>query len=151
MQSVKLQDYKSVFTKAGVGVIIRDELGRILLERRSDCGLWGLIGGKIDPGESILSAAVREAKEESGLDVEVEYLQGVYSDPSSRTVRYSNGDTAHLIDTVVVAKVNGGVLTCSHESLAVDFFHRDSLPSPMIEAALAPLEDYCNGLRGVIR
>lgn len=151
MQSVSLQDYRSVFTKAGVGVIVRDAEGRICLERRSDCGLWGLIGGKIDPGESILSAAVREAREESGLDVEVEYLQGVYSDPVSRTVRYSNGDTAQLVDTVVVAKATGGTLTCSHESLAVEFFHPDSLPSPLIDAALAPLEDYCKGLRGVIR
>ncbi len=151
MMSVKPDNYGSVFTKAGVGVIIRDDQGRICLELRSDCSIWGLVGGRIDPGESAHSAAVREAREETGLEIEVEYLQGVYSDPVVRTVRYSNGDTAQLIDTIVVAKVIGGTLKCSEESLAVEFFSMDSLPTPFIVPGIAALEDYRNGLRGVLR
>ena len=49
--------------KVGVGIFIIDDQGRILLERRKDCGMWGLPGGKIEPGESVMDAAVREVLE----------------------------------------------------------------------------------------
>lgn len=74
--------------RVGVAVVVRDQRGWILLERRRDCGLWGLHGGRIEPGESVAEAAVREVREETGLTVVVQRLLGVYSDPPGRIVTY---------------------------------------------------------------
>lgn len=68
------------------GACIRDEKGRILLLRRADGdirrdGLWSVPGGGIEPGERLDQAAVREVREETGLEVEPVALIGVYSDP----------------------------------------------------------------------
>ena len=54
--------------KVGVSIIITDHRGGALLERRSDNGMWGLPGGGVEPGESIVKAALREVKEETGLE-----------------------------------------------------------------------------------
>lgn len=60
----------------------------MLLEKRLDCGWWGLPGGRIEPGEAVSAAAIREVAEETGLKVEVTDLIGVYSNLSGRIVTY---------------------------------------------------------------
>ena len=63
-----------------VGAIVRDESGRLLLVRRGQPpgqGLWSVPGGRVEPGESDEVATVREAWEETGLDVRVDVLAGV--------------------------------------------------------------------------
>jgi ADP-ribose pyrophosphatase YjhB (NUDIX family) len=138
--------------RVGVGVIILDDRGRLLLERRRDCGLWGLSGGRIEPGESIVSAAIREAKEETGLDVEITRLVGVYSEPERRIVTYpDNGDVVHLVDIILEARVLGGELLCSEESHEVVFFESGSLPGDIAPPAVAPIRDYLRGGAGIIR
>lgn len=140
------------FTKAGVGLIIVDDAGRVLLEKRSDCGMWGLPGGKIEPGETILDAAIREAKEETGLDLTITRLLGVYSDPATRIVTYpDNGDVAQLIDVFVEARIVSGTLTVSAESESLNFFALGSLPDELIPPVIEPLNDYKAGRAGVIR
>jgi ADP-ribose pyrophosphatase YjhB (NUDIX family) len=138
--------------KTGTGVIIRDSLGRILLEKRSDCGMWGLPGGRIEPGESILDAATREVKEETSLTVEIIRLVGVYSEPQDRILIYpDNGDVRHLIDIVLEARILSGELVCSSESEALCFFAPEELPTEIVPPALAPLQDVLQGLVGVVR
>ncbi|MGM1048077.1 MAG: NUDIX domain-containing protein [Bacillota bacterium] len=61
------------------GAIITDNAGRILLQKRSDYGDWGLPGGGMEPGESIEETMVREVKEETGLDVKHYNLYSIYS------------------------------------------------------------------------
>ncbi len=151
MQHVQPESYEGAYTKAGVGLIIHDDAGRIVLELRKDCGEWGLPGGKIDPGESASAAALRETLEETGLLVELEYILGVYSDPAERTVLYEGRDLAHLIDVIFVARVTGGELRDSEESLSVKFFEPDHLPDNLVVPALAPLADYRSGGRALIR
>lgn len=51
----------------GAGVLIVDEQNRLLLQRRTDDGLWGIVGGGVEPGEAVEDAARREAREETGL------------------------------------------------------------------------------------
>ena len=68
-----------------------DPVGRILLLRRKDNELWALPGGVMQPGETIAAAAVREAKEETNIDVEITGLVGVYSDPR-HVIAYANGE-----------------------------------------------------------
>src|SRR5215510_1788330 len=66
---------------ATVDVIIESNEGIVLVRRRNPPLGWALPGGFIDPGETVAQAARREAKEETGLDVELTELLGVYSDP----------------------------------------------------------------------
>ncbi|MFQ6009494.1 MAG: NUDIX domain-containing protein, partial [Candidatus Zixiibacteriota bacterium] len=115
--------------RVGVGVVVRDDRGWILLEKRHDRGLWGLPGGKIEPGESISEAAMREVKEETGLNVRTERLLGVYSKPKNRIVTFlDSGDVVHLVDILLEATIIDGDLSCSRESEQVRFFDPRNLP-----------------------
>lgn len=61
--------------------VVRDHRGWVLLVRRSDNGNWELPGGRIELGESAVTATVREVAEEAGVEIAVHGLAGVYSDP----------------------------------------------------------------------
>ncbi|OQW30827.1 MAG: hypothetical protein A4E19_08745 [Nitrospira sp. SG-bin1] len=138
--------------RVGVGVVVRGPGETLLLEKRRDCGWWGLPGGKVEPGESLVDAAVREVLEETGLTVEVTHLIGVYSDPDGRIVTYpDNGDVVQLIDAVVGAKVLSGCITCSDESEEVRFFSPSQLPEQIVPPARQPLADALEGRCGVLR
>ncbi len=138
--------------RVGAGVIVLDSRGWILLEKRSDCGMWGLPGGRIEPGESVTEAAVREVYEETGLTVEITRLLGVYSEPESRIVTFlDNGDVVHLVDILLEAKIISGELFISSESEALHFFNPTTLPSDIVPPALAPLQDFLQGQTGIIR
>ena len=129
--------------RAGVGVIVRDKNGHVLLERRSDCGMWGLPGGHIEPGESVSSTAIREAKEETGLDVRITGLFGVYSEPVGRIVTFPDR-VVHLVDTIVEAEIVGGELRCSQESLEIKFYNIDDLPVDIVPPAQPIIRDIRN-------
>lgn len=74
-------------------VVIELESGIVLIERRNPPYGWALPGGFVDPGETVEQAAVREAAEETGLDVRLTCLLGCYSDPA----RDPRGHTASLV------------------------------------------------------
>lgn len=134
--------------RAGVGVIVPDAEGRVLLERRSDCGRWGLIGGRIDPGETIEQTVRRETLEETGLTVEPVRLLGIYSDPRERVVTYPD-NVVQLIDIVLVVRIVSGTLRISPESEDLRFFAAGSLPTDVVPPARRPLEDFFAGRTGV--
>lgn len=109
-----------------VGGCIRNEKGEVLLQRRGGTGQWGFPGGAIEPGETVREAAVREIREETGLNVQVDKLIGIYTDPD---MTYPNGDRAHSICIGVEFSVLGGELTCDgSETLALQYFPLDSVP-----------------------
>lgn len=85
------------------GGCVFDECGRVLLQKRGDSGNWGFPGGAIELGETPENAAIRELKEEAGLDVVVNSLIGIYTDSD---MRYPNGDQAHSICIVYELKKN---------------------------------------------
>src|SRR5690348_16331207 len=87
---------------AAAGVVVVDELGRWLLQRRADDGLWGLIGGALELGESFEDAARRELYEESGLTVESLLQLDVYSGSEFR-LTYPNGDQAFVVGATFLA------------------------------------------------
>ncbi len=130
--------------KLAVGVIVRDPQGRILLERREDCGLWGLLGGRMDYGESVEQTALREVGEETGLKIVVERLVGVYSDPA-RIVSYPNGDVRQPVVVVVEAAALPGEITASQESLEVIYFPPNALPRLVMPHAQSALRDCLKG------
>ncbi|WP_145408635.1 NUDIX domain-containing protein [Paenibacillus xylanexedens] len=61
------------------GAIIKDSYGRVLLQRRSDYGDWGLPGGGMETGETIEETMIREVKEETGLTVKQYHLHAIYT------------------------------------------------------------------------
>lgn len=139
--------------KLGVGVFVQDRDGRVLIEKRSDCEMWGLLGGRVDSGESLREAVIREIKEESGLDVVVEELVGIYSGPEERIVTYlDNGDVRHLVDIVLTARIVGSTeLKLSSESVELRFFSLGELKvlDNIIPPARIPIVHYLEGKRGV--
>ena len=86
--------------------IVTDEQGRILLIKRRDNTLWALPGGGHDIGETIADTAVREVKEETGLDVEVTGLVGVYTNPQ-HVVAFSDGEVRQQFSLSFTTKVLG--------------------------------------------
>jgi 8-oxo-dGTP diphosphatase len=86
---------------ATVDIVIESDEGIVLVRRRNPPLGWALPGGFVDRGESVAQAARREAKEETGLDVELTELLGVYSDPR-RDPRGFN-----TISTVFIGRAGG--------------------------------------------
>lgn len=90
------------------GVIVPDRAGRILLQRRSDDGLWGIPGGAMDLGESLEQTARRELREETGLVAGELELLDVYSGPEF-FLRFPNGDQAYIVGATFLARSVTGV------------------------------------------
>ncbi|MCD2186562.1 NUDIX domain-containing protein [Actinomycetospora soli] len=70
----------------GASAAVRDEQGRLLLIRREDTGTWALPGGIFELDETIAQCAVRETREETGVEIEVTGLVGIYTDPRHVTL-----------------------------------------------------------------
>ncbi|MGW4725808.1 NUDIX hydrolase [Streptomyces sp. NPDC004291] len=100
--------------------VVTDGRGRVLLQRRRDSGLWALPGGGMEMGESLPGAAVREVREETGLDVEVTGLVGTYTDPR-HIIAYGDGEVRRQFNVCFRARVVGGSLAVSDESTELRF------------------------------
>src|SRR4030095_12129429 len=103
----------------GLAVIVAIiDNGKILLTKREDFEVWCLPGGGVEEGETLAESAIREVKEETGLNVELTRLVGVYS-------RLGGG--MHGVHAVLyAAKPVGGVLkTQPNESIEVAYFPFD--------------------------
>ncbi|MGW1738173.1 NUDIX hydrolase [Nocardia sp. NPDC001965] len=110
----------------GVSVVVFDDAGRVLLQRRADDGRWALISGIPDPGEQPAAAAVREVVEETGVDCVVERLVSVQSEAA---MTYANGDICQFMNICFRARaVRGEARVNDDESLAVGWFAPDALP-----------------------
>jgi len=106
--------------KVAVGTIIRNHDDHIVLVRRAihpGYGKWVFPGGFVDRGEAVLTAAVREAREEAGIEIRIDHLLNVYSYPGLAPV---------II--VYVATMTGGTLVCDDEGLEVQLFSPDTIP-----------------------
>ncbi|WP_330330774.1 NUDIX domain-containing protein [Streptomyces sp. NBC_00536] len=108
--------------------VVTDDRGRILLQRRRDNDLWALPGGGMDMGDSLPGTAVREVKEETGLDVEITGLVGTYTDPR-HIIEYSDGEVRRQFNVCFTARVVGGTLTISDESTELRFVEAAALDS----------------------
>ena len=93
----------------------------LLLTRRSDNGQWCLPGGTFDPGESVAEGCEREVFEETGLQVEVLRLTGVYSNPDQLVV-YPDGNKVHVFVLCFEVRRVGGDLGLSAETTGAQFF-----------------------------
>ena len=129
--------------KVAVGTIITaGDAGLVLVRRAIDpgYGLWVFPGGFVDRGEDLASAALREAREECGLDVRLDRLVNIYS----------YADTAVII-VVYAATMMGGVLCNDDECLEARLFDPDDIPWDELafRSTREALHDYLAGVRVV--
>ncbi len=111
-----------------VNVAVQNEAGQLLLIERADDGYWAMPGGMVDVGENFTSAAVREVREETGYDVEVTGLVGLYSDPSHVT-SYDDGTVSQECSLVFRGRIVSGNAAVSDESRTVRFFAAEDVAS----------------------
>ena len=129
--------------RLGVAVALINLENNILLERRQDCGWWGVTGGKLDLGETIQECAEREINEECGLRIETKDLKlvGVYSNPEEGRILQYPDNRVHLIDVVYLIKRKFNQLKKSDESLELKFFPFNALPNLIVPPAVVPIKD----------
>ena len=120
-----------------VDLIIEYNRKIILIKRKNPPEGWALPGGFVDYGESLEAAAVREAEEETGLDVELVRQFHTYSDPE-RDPRH------HTITTVFIARAKGKV-TAGDDAKAVGIFNKYTLPEQIAFDHRDILNDYFTG------
>lgn len=101
-----------------VVAIVRDDGGRVLLIHKTDNNLWALPGGGHEIGESIVDTVVREVREETGYDVEVEALTGTYTNPH-HVMAYDDGEVRQQFSLAFRARLVGGDACTSSESSEV--------------------------------
>lgn len=115
--------------------------GKILLTQRDDFETWILPSGGVEDGESLAQAALRETREETGLEVELTRLVGVYS-------RLSNMPPVHAV--LFAARPIGGEIQCQEgETISVEWFDFDKIPSPLSAGHGRRIEDALSGASGV--
>ena len=132
---------KIILNCAGA-LIIRD--GKILFQRRTDNGQWGLIGGLVEMNETYEQAALREIREETGLEVKLDSFLGIFHNHS---MVWSNGDAAHVISAMFTAGIISGEPRIDEESYELRFFGKDERPECFAEDHAAALEAYDRGIR----
>lgn len=107
-------------------VVAVDKSGAILFHRRSDSGYWSIPGGRQEPGETIRECAMREVKEETGYDVELVGLVGIFTDPG-HVAAYSDGEVRQEFSVCFAGRLIGGTAQVSDESLEVACFTAEEL------------------------
>ena len=115
--------------RIGVNALIFEE-GRVLLAHRRDIDWWNLPGGGMELDETVEEAICREVREETGLEVVVDYLLGVYSKPQKREVVLT-----------FRCRIIGGTLTATEESRECRYFAPHALPSNTLPKHRQRVED----------
>jgi ADP-ribose pyrophosphatase YjhB (NUDIX family) len=98
-----------------VAAVVRNDHGQVLLIERTDNGLWALPGGAQEIGESVMDAVCREVREETGIEVEITGLSGIYSDPT-HVIAYDDGEIRQEFSLCFTARPVAGSLRASSES-----------------------------------
>lgn len=117
------KEFGHITPKVGADAAIFNEKGEILLMDRVDGSGWCLPCGWVDPNEKPSQAAIREVKEETGLDVAVKQFVGVFT-----RFPHSNVGVHALVALVHLCEVTGGELRLSHEGVALHYWPLDAVP-----------------------
>ena len=116
--------------------IVTNAEEKILLERRSDNGRWGLPSGVMEIGERIGEPIVREVKEETGLDIRVDYIVGIYTNPH-HLIAFSDGEVRQQFSLCFACTLLGGEIQVSAESLEVAFFSPEEIEQLHLHPSLS--------------
>jgi 8-oxo-dGTP diphosphatase len=115
--------------RIGVNALIF-EADRVLLALRRDIDWWNLPGGGMEIGETVEEAVYRETREETGLEVAIDRLVGVYSKPQKQEVVLT-----------FLCRITGGAVTATAESRECRFFPLDALPENTLPKHRQRIED----------
>ncbi|KFZ77665.1 NUDIX hydrolase [Amycolatopsis sp. MJM2582] len=119
-----------------VSAFIQDDEGRILMIRRTDNDLYSIPGGQLELGETLAQAAVREVREETGIECEVTGVIGLYSNPN-HVIAYDDGEVRQEFSICFRAQSLGGELETSAESKEVHWVERDELKSLKVHPSIS--------------
>ena len=119
-----------------VNVVVTNDDGEILMICRTDNDNWALPGGAIDLGESLADAAIRETKEETGIDTEITGLVGIYTNPRHVIEYTSDGEVRQEFSIVLSARPTGGTPTPSNESSQVVWIAVDMVPELQMHSSM---------------
>lgn len=126
----------------GVGIAIIED-GKILLTKRRDFPVWCIPGGHLSPGESVLDAAIREAKEETGFVVELTGIVGLYSLP----YKWQEGSC----EIILRGRPSGGnLITATNKTVYAAYLSIDELPSNLVGWQFHQIVDALSGNYGVL-
>ncbi|MEV5877940.1 NUDIX domain-containing protein [Streptomyces sp. NPDC052101] len=126
-------------------VVVVDDSGRILLQRRRDNGMWALPGGAMHIGESLPDCAVRETREETGFDVEITGIVGTYTNPR-HVFAYDDGEVRQEFSICFLARPVAGQLAVSEESTDVRWFETVEVDGlPMVASIRKRVNDWRDG------
>lgn len=125
--------------KIGVFSIIFNGTKEILLCHRRDCDLWNLPGGGLELNESPWDGAVRETKEETGFEIKIDKLIGIYHKPKKNTVVF-----------IFLGSLMGGKATLNEEADEIKFFSLNNLPQNLSEKHRKRIVDALTNSREVI-
>ncbi|UCI05027.1 NUDIX domain-containing protein [Mesorhizobium sp. B1-1-8] len=113
----------------GARIVIERADGCILLQKRTDFGVWGLPGGNAEEGEGLEAVVIREVVEETGLIVSDIEPFGFGCDPQYETIQFPNGDRTQFFALVFYTRsFEGEPAVTDDESTAVGWFTPDGLP-----------------------
>lgn len=123
--------------RLSVSAVVRraGDAREILLMQRSDNAHWGLPGGYVEIGESVVEATRREVREETGYAIDVGRLVGVYSDPGRQVIQYDDERRVQAINLCFEAVAEdqpAGPPTTPEETLDMGFFDEGALPRPFV-------------------
>ncbi|MEV7782988.1 NUDIX domain-containing protein [Kitasatospora sp. NPDC088351] len=132
-------------------VVVVDDDGRVLLQRRTDNGMWALPGGKMNLGESLADCGIRETLEETGIVVEITGIVGTYTNPG-HVFAYDDGEVRQEFSICLLGRPVGGEIQVSDESTEVAWVtpaETDELP--MVASIRKRLADWRSGEGPVVR
>ena len=138
----KLIGPRKIILNCAGALIVKED--KILLQRRTDNGKWGFIGGLVEMNETYEQAALREIREETGLEVRLENFLGIFH---NHNMVWSNGDAAHVISAMYTACIVSGEPRIDEESYELRFFGADEMPELFAEDHIAALQAYRQGIR----
>ena len=135
---------------SAVGAVVTDAAGRVLLrQQRQGHRLWGLPGGRVRPGESPVQAAIRDVREETGMETDIVDLVGLY---------HLTGDTCgeslpDLVTHVFRGRCDGGeaALNAPGRIARLAWHDPEHLPGPMTATTRTAIADAAAGRSGVVR
>ena len=126
--------------RTGAFAIIFDDQGRVLLCHRRDFDAWNLPGGEVEENESPWDAAIRETREEVGVDVEIVRLTGLYWKPRTGELVFN-----------FEGRIIGGAPTTSDEADEVGYFAIDAVPTNTSPLQLERIRDASSGSVPVLK
>ena len=126
-------------------LLVTDDDGAILLQRRRDTGQWALPGGAMDFGETPAECAIRECHEETGITAEIIEFLGIYSNPN-HIVAYTDGEVRQQYENTYIGRPVSGKPTINDEADGVEFVAAGDLDSYDIHPSMRQqIGDYLSG------